>query len=192
MPLIHQKSDTELWMLLRKGNKIAFSILYKRHIQSLFHFGQKLTTDQELIKDVLQELFTEFWTKRGHLSDVKQVKVYLIKSFRYKLLRTISKANKTPIYNLDDLLKDIPEEEILENELAIERREMLKQKLKDLPERQREVIHLRYFQNLKNDEIAEVISVNYQSVSNLLQRALKNLKKKITRGKAKFPLLFLF
>lgn len=188
MPLIHQKSDTELWMLLRKGNKVAFSILYKRHIQSLFHFGQKFTTDQELIKDVLQELFIEFWNKRTTLSEVEHVKVYLIKSFRYKLLRALSNANKTPFHNIDDLFKDIPEEEVLENELAIERKKLLKEKLKDLPERQREVIHLRYFQNLKNQEIAEVINVNYQSVSNLLQRALKNLKKTVTKGKLKLPL----
>lgn len=179
-----KKSDTELWGLLRNGNKSAFSILYKRHIQSLLYFGLKLTNDQELIKDTLQELFIDFWNKRATLPEVEHIKVYLIKAFRYKLLRAISQANKTQIYELEDLIKEMSPSEIAENELSLERKQKLKKKLEQLPERQREVIHLRYFQNLKNEEIAGIINVNYQSVSNLLYRALKNLKKQLNDKKS--------
>ncbi len=172
-----QKSDEELWELLRSGNRSAFSLLYKRHIKSLLHFGLKITPDQDLIKDTLQELFVEFWDKRHSLSVVKQVKAYLIKSFRYKLLRAVSQKNKTQVYALTDLMKDVTASELIENELSSERKRQLSRKLQRLPERQREVIHLRYFQNLSNGEIADIINVNKQSVSNLLQRALTNLRK---------------
>ncbi|MCR9288542.1 MAG: sigma-70 family RNA polymerase sigma factor [Bacteroidetes bacterium] len=184
-----QKSDKELWDLLRKGNKTAFSILYKRHIQALLHFGLKLTPDRELIKDTLQELFIEFWNKRVSLSDVEHVKVYLIKSFRYKLLRAISQANKSQSYELEDLMGGMSTSEFTDNELSLERRHKLKTKLEQLPERQREVIHLRYFQNLKNEEIADIINVNYQSVSNLLHRAVKNLKKQLIAKRSTFLFL---
>ena len=182
-----QKSDKELWDLLRKGSKQAFSIIYKRHVQALLHFGLKLTNDREIIKDTLQELFTEFWKKRASLSEVEHVKVYLIKSFRYKLLRAISNANKTAISTLEDLFKEIPEEKFIENELALERKKILKTHLQKLPERQREVIHLRYFQNLKNEEIAEILSINYQSVSNILHRGIKNLKKYFSGKEIRLP-----
>lgn len=175
------KTDKELWELLRKNNKAAFSILYQRHIKALINFGFKFTSNKDLIKDVLQDLFTEFWNKRAALSEVEHVKVYLIKSFRYKLLRAISNANKTNSFGLEDVLKNLPEEEALENEIAFARRSQLKEQLQDLPERQREVIHLKYFQNLKNEEIAEIINVNYQSVSNLLYRAVKKLKSKLVQ-----------
>ena len=180
---VKQKTDKELWDLLRKNNKTAFSLLYQRHIKALFNFGLKFTSNRDLIKDVLQELFTDFWNKRTSLAEVEHVKVYLIKSFRYQLLKAISNSNKSKIYRLEDLLKDVPENEILENEIAFERRLKLKEKLLHLPERQREVIHLKYFQNLKNEEIAEIINVNYQSVANLLHRAIKNLKKRLIQNK---------
>ena len=176
---ITNKSDQELWNLLRMSDKSAFSTLYRRHIKDLLHFGSKLCSDRELIKDTLQELFVDFWNKRQLLPEVTYVKVYLIKSFRYKLLRATANANRSAIFELEDLTKDVPSEQIIENEIAQERQLALKAKLDLLPERQREVIHLRYFQNLTNDEIANIINVNYQSVSNLLQRALKNLKKKM-------------
>lgn len=174
---ISNKSDEELWALLRKSNKDAFALLYQRHIEGLFNFALKLTTDQEIIKDTIQELFIEFWNKRNRLSEVKQVKIYLIKSLRYKLFRAIAKANKTKTYDLEKLLADIPDHEPSEKEIAQERRDKIKAQLRFLSERQREVIHLRYFQNLKHEEIAEIMNMNYQSVCNLLNRALKKLRK---------------
>ena len=180
---LNHKSDKELWELLRKSNKAAFSLLYKRHIHSLFGFGLKLTSEKELIKDTLQELFIEFWNKREALSSVEHVKVYLIKSFRYKLLRSVSKSNKAQTFSLEELFMEISELDLIETETSLERKRLLKEKLLQLPERQREVIHLRYFHNLKNEEIAEILEMNYQSVSNLLSRAIKNLKKKVIKNR---------
>lgn len=174
---LSQKTDKELWDLLRKNNKSAFSILYKRHIEALFNFGLRLTSNQEIIKDTLQELFTEFWKKRFTLSEVAHVKVYLMKSFRYKLLKAIVQSNKARTYTFEELLMNISDLKITETEISLERKKKLKKLLLQLPDRQREVIHLRYFQNLKTDEIAEIINVNYQSVSNILYRAIKKLKK---------------
>lgn len=176
-------SDKELWQLVQKGHKDAFSLLYNRHVKSLLHFGRRLTDDQELIKDSLQELFTDFWKNRNKLSAVEHVKVYLIKSYRYKLLRAISKSNKSKVYSLDDLLKDFNQQELGDTELSIQRKRKLKEQIKNLPDRQREVIHLRYFQNLMIPEIAEIINVNNQSVSNLLHRAMKNLRKNLASKK---------
>lgn len=175
--LLSQKSDKELWDLLRKNNKEAFSLLYKRHIEALFNFGLKLTSNREILKDTLQELFTEFWNKRQTLSEVTHVKVYLMKSFRYKLLRAIAHSQKKRTYSLEELLQTVSNPKLHDTELALERKKRLKKILQQLPERQREVIHLRYFQNLKNEEIAEILNVNYQSVSNILYRAVKKLKK---------------
>ncbi len=151
----------------------------------MFNFGLKLTTDRDRIKDTLQELFTEFWKKRHKRAKVEHVKVYLIKSFRYKLLRTLSKAGKSRTYSFEELFEDLPDLDFLEKEASLERQKQLKEKLQQLSERQREVIHLRYFQNLKNEEIAEILNVNYQSVANLLYRALKQLKGKFSKPLSK-------
>ena len=179
-PNISTKSDKDLWDLFRIGNKGAFSLLYKRHIKGLFNFGLKHTSNKVLIKDTLQELFIDYWNKRATISKVENVKVYLIKSFRYKLLRSLAKASKNRTYSFDELFLDFTDTEKIEDQLSEARRNALKKQLLKLPERQREVIYLRYYQNLKNAEIAEVLNMNYQSVSNLLQRALKNLRSSIT------------
>jgi RNA polymerase sigma factor (sigma-70 family) len=58
------------------------------------------------------------------------------------------------------------------NEMTLKVSELLNK----LPKRQREVLYLRFYQNLERTEIAEIMGVNEQSVSNNLQSAFKNFK----------------
>lgn len=176
-------SDLQLWNLIRKGDRSAFAILYQRHIKSLYNYGLRISSDRGLIQDSLQELFIEFWNKKEKLSEVKQVKIYLIKSFRYKLLRAISQSQKLNQISIEDLLVEIPGIEKSKNEVLQKRKNLLKEILKEMPEKQRTVIHLKYYQRLSNSEIAEILNVNYQSVSNLLHRALNKLKKSLSEKK---------
>ena len=53
--------------------------------------------------------------------------------------------------------------------------------LNQLPERQKEVVFLKYYGGFNHTEIAEIMRVNKQSVANLLHRAFTALKK-ITNG----------
>lgn len=51
--------------------------------------------------------------------------------------------------------------------------------LETLPKRQWEAIHLRYFQELSNEDVAEVMGVNYQSACKFIYTALKTLREKL-------------
>lgn len=183
------KSDEELWDLMRQSSKSAFSILYKRYVHILYNFGKRITSDKEIISDTIQELFTELWEKRKTTSEVTYVKIYLIKSFRYKLIRTISKSKKYEQHlTFEELLIETPDWDDTTEASNTERKKLLKAQLEQLPKRQREVIHLRYYHNMDNEEIAEIINVNYQSVSNLLHRAVKKIRSNIQKQKNRLPL----
>lgn len=183
------KTDEELWDLMRQSSKLAFSLLYKRYVHILYNFGKKITSDTEIISDTIQELFTELWEKRNTVNEVNYVKIYLIKSFRYKLIRTISKSKKyEQQLTFEELLIETPDWDDSMETSNIERRKILKTQLEQLPKRQREVIHLRYYHNLDNEEIAEIININYQSVSNLLHRAIKKIRSNIKKQRNKLPL----
>lgn len=61
-----------------------------------------------------------------------------------------------------------------ENDLALKKQ--VRTAIDQLPARQQEVIYLRFFQNLMPEEIAGLLAINSQSVSNIIQRALSNLR----------------
>ena len=170
------KTDEVLWNLFQNGSKKAFEEIYRRNIQMLFHFGTRITSDHSLVKDSIQELFIDLWRRRKPGHEVRQVKVYLIKSFRYKLQRVISKAGSQKTITPEELYEQLVDESHDEEERVEQRRMQLQKSLERLSPRQREVVYLRYFQNLSNREIAEILGINYQSVSNILMRALTKMR----------------
>ncbi len=169
-------SDIELWEQTKQGNEAAFAELYTRHIRNLLDYGHKLTANTDLIKDATQELFINIWNSKDNLTTPNSVKVYLIRSFRNNLIRSIRKEKLIDDVDLEGLINDISGVSLYDENELLRRKELLKKKISQLPERQKEIIHLRYYQNIKNQDIAQILNINSQSVANLLQRAIKSLK----------------
>jgi len=174
-----------IWKSFLEGDHKAFADLYKIYAEDLFMYGFKVTREESLIKDAIQELFIELWKNRTKLTNVETPKAYLLKALHYKLFRSLKKEQKiTPL-----------SEEVIENltaitafettwileEIKTERIETLRNQLDKLPERQRHVLHLKYFQNLSSKQIGDLLNINTQSVSNLLYRGINTLRKNILK-----------
>ncbi|WP_157637905.1 RNA polymerase sigma factor [Flexithrix dorotheae] len=175
-------SDEELWTDLQGGSSIAFHQIYQRYVQVLFNYGKKFTNQRELIEDCMQELFTGLWKYREKLGSVKNLKSYLLISFRRKLIPELQKANRLTEINKKNVRFEIvfsPERTKINEERQLEQNQNLLNQLNSLPERQREALYLRYYEGLSCQEIAEIFEMNPQSVYNLLNRAINLLKKRL-------------
>jgi RNA polymerase sigma factor (sigma-70 family) len=60
-------------------------------------------------------------------------------------------------------------------------RKSIRDAINRLPERQKEVIYLRYILDFKNEEIAQIINITHQAVRNTLYKAIENLRKTISK-----------
>ncbi len=60
-------------------------MLYKSHIEILYRYGHKLTTDTQLVEDSIQDMFIELWNSRKRLSDTDSIKYYLFRILRRKI-----------------------------------------------------------------------------------------------------------
>ena len=181
--------NLQLWNEFRNGNADAFGELMHTHYQDLFNYGTRFTKDEELIKDCIQDLFLALWTNRLTISETSFVKYYLLKSLRHNLTRAISRSRHRGEGNFDDLFNSAPPVEhhlIREEHLADLARKMRKV-LAGLSRRQQEVIYLRFYMDADTDEIAEIMSLNRQSVYNLLHDALRRLKKVSPKKAFWFP-----
>ncbi len=174
-------ADVQRWSQFREGDREAFAAIYQQHIQQLITYGLRLCPDRDLLKDQIQELFVELWHSRKNLAPVRSVKFYLFKALRYKLVRLeknryLSLRSARIAFSLGNPLENPIETSIIENESRASQFESLRQAMKSLSLRQQEAIQLRYFQGFTHEQIAELMDLNYQSVSNLLHRALYRLK----------------
>jgi RNA polymerase sigma factor (sigma-70 family) len=68
------------------------------------------------------------------------------------------------------------EEKLIESEQTKVKAQKIRQVVNDLPQRQKEIIYLKFFQDLGRDEIAEILHLNPQTVSNHLQTDIKSMR----------------
>ena len=62
---IEQADETTLWNLLTEGNRKALEIIYQRYYLLLLNYGLKCTSDRELIKDCIHDLFVHLYLGRN-------------------------------------------------------------------------------------------------------------------------------
>jgi RNA polymerase sigma factor (sigma-70 family) len=174
-----QDSD-QLWTAFKKGDKTAFEKIYRAYAKDLLNYGYKVISDRRLIEDSIQDLFFELWQSRKNLSQVSSVKFYLFRALRYKMVRNAKSNGRAFVDSLDEMENDCVnfshENYLIELEVQSLQEAHLKESIGKLPKRQQEAINLRYYHNFSNDEIAEIMEVNYQSACKFIYSALKNLK----------------
>ena len=166
---------------MTEGNKDAFSAMFRRFYPMLFQYGSKITTDKELLEDVIQELFLDLWQKPTS-QQLHSIKAYLLQALKFKLYKSFRKPNLASTQTKEeDYGFDLSRETMLINkEEDDERLQKLVAALAKLTPRQREVIYLKIYKGLSYEEVSEVMQLNYQVVRNLLYTALKAFKKLCT------------
>jgi RNA polymerase sigma factor (sigma-70 family) len=176
-PLTTANQDITLWESFRKGDKEAFATLFREHYEILFRFGSKFTKDTELLEDCIQELFIELWQAKSQ-TQVLSVKAYLLKSLKYKLLKVFRKKGKIlPLHeNADGNFEWSHENFLIAEQESNEKKRRVLGALERLSSRQKEIIYLKYYQNLSYEEVSEIMNINYQVARNLLYQAIKSLK----------------
>ena len=186
--------DSTLWLSFKKGNDLAFSILYNKYVQRLYSYGMHSCRDKDLVLDCLQELFTLLWDRREKLSEVTCVNYYLFKSFRRLLMNRLTVGRKFLIslsdrdsYGFD--FSPSQEDTLIEEEWETERNKKVRNSLHSLTKRQREAIYLKFFNQLSYHEVAAIMDLHVDSVYNLISKSIDLLRKKL-KGDAVFLMVF--
>jgi RNA polymerase sigma factor (sigma-70 family) len=190
LPLSSAGEDIKLWEAFRKGDRDAFAALFRSHYELLYRFGSKFTADSELLEDTIQELFIEVWQAKS-TTPILSVKAYLLKALKYKLLKAFRKTGRLlPLYDSDVNFEFSHETLLIAEQESAEKQRRVLAALQKLSHRQREIIYLKYYQNLSYEEVSEIMNINYQVARNLLYQAIKSLKT-ILAGTMELFLLFL-
>ncbi len=183
-------ADLTVWEDFKRGDREAFAQLYQVHVHKLIAYGNRLSSEQSIVKDAIQDLFMELWRSREQLQPVRSIHFYLLGALRYKLMRNAKVRMRYHAEVPDQMDPFNIEVNILERETASQQQERLRHAIAQLPRRQQEVINLRFFQNCSTEDAAEIMGVNYQSVANLLHRAILQLREYLEIGIILLSFLF--
>ena len=168
-----------LWKSFIKGKKWALSKIYSENYNDLYHYGIKIISNDDEIRDLIQDLFYKLWKNRQNLKQPDNVKAYLLRGLRTVLLDYIKVYKKK--YPTTELTEEITFLLKMEHpgemdEATDETTRKLYTEIEKLPSRQKEAIYLHYIKEYNYKQVAEIMNVNLQSVRNLVYEGLTKLK----------------
>jgi len=172
--------DKLLWSGLQAGHQEALSDLFLAYADSLFSFGFVLCHDKGKVEDCLQDLFLELWRNHHKLPVVSSAKVYLMMAMRNKIKGTFRGRLTVRMTEADDVRMSVEmniEDYMIDEETDRRRKAILNHAMQNLPLRMKEVIYLRYFENLEYGNISRLMNIQKQVAINMVYRAIILLRK---------------
>lgn len=177
--------QTLIWRRFQGGDRSALDEIFRAHYSALYHYGMKVIGNDDWVRDGIQDVFLHLWNRRETISLPKSQRAYLIVSLRHSLLETKKRLKarneRNQLYNQELFVNEFTIEEFLiQEETEQERVTELVRALNQLSAKQKEIIYLRYYHGLTNEEIAEIMEINLQSVKNSVYRTLQVLKAQLS------------
>lgn len=179
--------DNVIWQLFKGGDLQAYEVLYRKYAPILYDYGYKLSRDQLLVEDVIQELFIQLLQKKERLIQPDNVKYYLLKSVRNAVLKSMQSRHKH-FRTADIFLQRLslrPQEEFDNQEEERQYKEQTTQLLEEvnkLPGRQKELIFLRFYHGCTYAQAARIMNIDQRSVYKMMYKALANLKRNLVES----------
>ncbi len=177
-----QSQLQEKWLLYQlkvKKDPAAYGRLYDLYAAKIYRFIYFKVSSVADAEDLTAEVFLKTWEHINSGKEVKKFAGLLYRIARNKVIdfyRHRQAAGETPIDEL--MLKKISDEGTMAKNLeTLNEAEMVIKSLRILKDEYREVLTLRYVDELSMGEIAEILGKSQVNARVLLHRALKTLKK---------------
>jgi RNA polymerase sigma-70 factor (ECF subfamily) len=177
-----------LFKKIQKGDIKAFEHLYKSFHPRMFAYAKRFITDTETIKDILQELFSDFWNEKENLKIEISISAFLFKILHNRCIDYLrSRAVKDNFASLSALrLSELKyryydfEEDPFPTIFMAEINEIVEKVMDNLSPQIREIFQMSRNKGMKSSEIAESLNLSIRTVEKHIYQTLKILKKQLS------------
>lgn len=164
-------TDKELIRKVHNGSKEALNTIVERYYDEIYRFCLYLTGQETDSYDIAQDVFLRF-IKYVDSYEYRNLKGYLLIIAR-NLCRDYFHHKKDTCSIDDQLCPGAPDERLSNVEVSM----ILRPALQQLPVKQREIIILRIYEELRFHEIAKILGCNLSTVKSRYRMGIKSLKK---------------
>jgi RNA polymerase sigma-70 factor (family 1) len=188
-----QYDDKALFLKIAEGDEKAFTELFNTYTPKLFPFVFKLTRNEHLAEEMIQETFLRLWVNRAELVNVKEPASWVFKIAANVSITWLRKqSNRQRLLTAVELKEasDTVVDKLETKELAL----IISKAVEGLPDRRREIYRLSREQGLNHQQIAEKLKLSTNTVANQIGISLKFIREFINKetGLSVVTLLILF
>jgi RNA polymerase sigma-70 factor (ECF subfamily) len=185
MKNLRKMTDEALVELYAHGNNSAFDVLLNRYEKSIHSYIFYIVRNDDLTEDIFQETFLKviMTIKQGRYTENGKFKAWITRIAHNLIIDTFrQERNENTISNDEveiDLLNDMKlcesniEDDMVQEQVYLD----VKKLVKHLPDNQREVLEMRYYQDMSFKEIADVTGVSINTALGRMRYAILNMRR---------------
>ncbi|MCU0319193.1 MAG: RNA polymerase sigma factor [Flavobacteriales bacterium] len=172
-------SDEELLRLFReeRTRHQAFDQLMRQYQQRLYHFVRRMVNDHDAAQDVLQDSFVKIWHSLPDFRGGSALYSWMYRIVHNQCLDHLRKANRRTFVGTDHLSDNgtgAPDASahLSSDEIGL----LLQQALMRLPDKQRAVFTMRYFDELKYEDMSRITGTSVGALKSSYHIAVKKIE----------------
>ena len=191
MEKLRMMTDEELVVLYAKGNNNAFDILLSRYQSSIYSYINFIVHNKDLAEDIFQETFVKviMTIKQNRYTESGKFKAWIMRiahnliidNYRQERIENTISNDEVEVYLFNNmkLCDDSIEDHMVRQQALKDVRKLVE----FLPENQREVLVMRYYQDLSFKEIADITGVSINTALGRMRYALLNMRRMAEENK---------
>ncbi len=179
--------DEEIIALLGKEETYeqAFRMILKAYKEKIYYHVRKIVVDHDDADDVTQETFIKIWRNLDKFRGDSRLYTWLYRIATNEALTFLQKKRKDNSVSIDDNEVLVGSLESPRSDAYLDGDEIqlkLQKALLQLTDKQRVVFNLKYFENLKYEEIAEITETSVGGLKATYHFAVKKIEEYLTRN----------
>ncbi len=186
-------SDEDLMLKCGKGDMSAFELLVRRYQKPLINYIHRSINDYHCAEDLSQETFLRVFKSADRYKPTASFKTWLYTIATNLCRNEIRNRSRRKTYYLEDFVEegeDVYHTEIMHDtrympDVLLEKKElrqMIRKALAQLPENQRVALTLVTYQDLRYEEVSEILGCSVGAVKALIHRARQKMRKMLIKA----------
>lgn len=173
-------TDDELLALFRDGDNpnYAFNLIVRQYQEMIYWHVRRLVISHEDADDVVQDVFIKVWQSLDKFRGESGLYTWIYRIATNEALTFLKRKKRKYLLPLVDVSRQL--EETLEADVYYQGSEIEKQIQKailTLPEKQRAVFHLRYYDEMKYEDMAKILDTTVGALKASYHHAVKKIEK---------------
>lgn len=155
----------------------AFERIFKQYQPRLVLFIKGFLHDEELSRDMAQDIFLNLWINSSRLEHVKSFSTYLFQIAKYNIYNYFDSLLVHEKYTIEQVLQMNHSCSIEENIFLKDLQVYINAAINEMPPQRQRIFRMSRYEGFSNEEIAKRLGISKRTVENHLTAALADLRK---------------